>query len=718
MREGIFLALVHNASLLLALALVYDLLTVRWRSDASRWKQVAVGMIVGGIGLALMLSSFTLETGIIFDTRSILLGVSGLFFGTVPTVVAMAMTAALRLWQGGAAAATGVSVILASGLIGLGWRYRRRSVLADVGWKELYALGIVVHVTMLALMLTLGLPKGLRVLREISFPVLVIYPLATAALGLLMSNRLRRQQDADRLRESEERIRATLYGIGDGVLVTDAAGHVTRLNRVAEELTGIREEDAAGLPIGEVLRLRDEETGGEVGDPVRAVLEGAEGPPIERRGLLLARDGAERPVLGSVAPVHGPGGEVAGAVVIVRDQTAEKLRQEAARERESVFRALFEQRAVGVTHVDTRTGRFLRVNDRFAEILGYTPEEVRALSFQDVTHPDDLPSDRARVEALLAGRMREYTIDKRYVRKDGSVVWVTLSLSPMWAPGDPPSTHIAMVLDVTERKGAEEKLADLNADLERRVARRTELLTEANRELEAFSYSVSHDLRAPLRAIDGFSRILAEEYAPSLDDEGKRLLGVVSENARKMGRLIDDLLAFSRSSRSEIRRTRVDMAELARAAFAEARSAGVSADRVELRMGELPPAEGDASLLRQVWANLVGNAVKFSAGAERPVVEIDRSTDGDRVVYWVRDNGAGFDMAYAQKLFGVFQRLHAPGEFPGTGVGLALARRIVTRHWGEIRGEGAVGRGATFSFSLPRNGPPSGHGRAKDSGAG
>lgn len=715
MPDGAFLALVHNASLLLAMALVYDLATTRWWGDESRLRQLAVGVAIGGLGIALMLSSWVLEPGIIFDTRSILLCVSGLFFGTLPTVVAMAMTATLRLWQGGAATPMGVSVIVASGCIGLAWRYRRRPALADLGAGELYALGIVVHVTMLALTRTLPTEMGLRVLSGIGVPVLVIYPVATAALGLLMVNRLRRKRDADHLRENEERIRATLYGIGDGVIVTDARSRVTRLNRVAETLTGWSEKEAAGALVRDVLRLRHEERDRDVPDSVSDVMRGGDVHALARGTVLASRGGSERPVVGSVAPIHGPDGSVTGAVVIVRDQTAERLREAAAKERESLFRALFEQRAVGVAHVETPTGRFLRVNDRYAEILGYGRDELSERTFRDVTHPEDVRASSELVEALMDGRRRDYTIDKRYVRKDGSIVWVTLSVSPMWTPGETPSTHIAMVLDVTERKGAEERMADLNAELERRVARRTELLTEANRELEAFSYSVSHDLRAPLRAIDGFSRILAEEQAVRLDDEGRRLLGVVSENARKMGRLIDDLLAFSRSSRAEMRKVRVDMGELARAAFAEAKQASSSVDRVELRMGELPPAIGDAALLRQVWANLVGNAVKFSSGVDRPVVEIEGEVDGRRVVYRVRDNGAGFDMAYARKLFGVFQRLHAPTEFGGTGVGLALVKRIVSRHGGDVAAEGAVGRGATFSFSLPLAGPPSGDGVVRDS---
>lgn len=712
MPDGAFLALVHNASLLLAMALVYDLSTTRIRGDESRLRQVVVGLVIGGLGIALMLSSWTLQAQVIFDTRSILLCVSGLFFGTVPTVVAMAMTAAFRAWQGGVAARMGVLVIASSGCIGLLWRRRRRAALADLRPTELYALGVAVHVVMLALTATLPWELGARILAGIGLPVLVIYPPATAALGLLMVNRLHRRRDAARLRESEERSRATLYGIGDGVVATDEAARVTRLNRVAESLTGWLEAEASGTPVRQVLRLRDEGTGSEEADPVGDVLRSGEVRSIEKGTVLVPREGAPRPVIGSVAPIHGADGAVSGAVLVVRDQTEERQREEAARERARLFRALFEQRTVGVAHVETATGRLLRMNERFAEIAGGSREELEGTSFGDLTHPDDRDRDRELLKSILEGQRFDETVDLRFQRRDGSIVWVTASVSPMWAPGEPPSTHIVMALDVSERKGAEERLVDLNAELERRVARRTELLTEANRELEAFSYSVSHDLRAPLRAIDGFARILTEEQGGRLDDEGRRLLGVVSAGARRMGHLIDDLLTFSRSSRAEMRRSHVDMTRLAREAFAEAGPAVASGERVELRLSDLPPALGDPGLLRQVWANLIGNAVKFSVSVEKPVVEVDGAVEAGLNVYRVRDNGVGFDMAYADKLFQVFQRLHSTTEFGGTGVGLALVRRIVSRHGGKVHAEGAPGRGATFTFTLPAGGPPAGDVRA------
>ena len=226
-------------------------------------------------------------------------------------------------------------------------------------------------------------------------------------------------------------------------------------------------------------------------------------------------------------------------------------------------------------------------------------------------------------------------------------------------------------------------------------------MVTANAALEAFSYSVSHDLRAPLRAIVGFSSIVESDHGDQLDAEGHRLLGIVRASALRMSQLIDDLLAFSRAGRAKLQRTRVAMKVLAQATFDEVAAAPAARTKIDFKLGELPEAEGDASLLRQVWLNLLSNAVKYSARVEKPVIEVDGAAEGDFVVYRVRDNGAGFDMAYADKLFGVFQRLHGVTEFEGTGIGLALVQQIVARHGGRVWGEGAVGKGATFSFSLP-----------------
>jgi len=237
------------------------------------------------------------------------------------------------------------------------------------------------------------------------------------------------------------------------------------------------------------------------------------------------------------------------------------------------------------------------------------------------------------------------------------------------------------------------------SDLEHQVVERTQALRETNAELEAFSYSVSHDLRAPLRAIHGFARILLEDHGTQLEPEAKRVLGVIDENTKRMGQLIDDLLSFSRLGRKELESTRVDMRELVRTVADEVRR--TAGERpLEIKIGPLPPARGDRDMLRQAVANLLDNAAKFTRRRAPGQIEVGHRADGAETVYYVKDNGAGFDPRYASKLFGVFQRLHRAEEFEGTGVGLAIVQRIVLRHGGRVWAEGRLDGGATFFFTL------------------
>jgi signal transduction histidine kinase len=238
-------------------------------------------------------------------------------------------------------------------------------------------------------------------------------------------------------------------------------------------------------------------------------------------------------------------------------------------------------------------------------------------------------------------------------------------------------------------------------ELEQRIRERTVQLEAANRELEAFAYSVSHDLRAPLRAIGGYTRILLEEHQQLLDAEGSRVCSVISESAQKMSALIDDLLAFSRLGRSAINPCKLNMEELANAVFQDLTTAQ-SRKRIDFQVDAAPPGMGDMALLRQVWVNLISNAIKFSSRKRRAVIRVHGENSESETVYSVQDNGAGFDMQYTHKLFGVFQRLHSAKEFEGNGVGLALVQRVVLRHGGRVWAEGKTGKGATFYFSLPR----------------
>ncbi len=243
-------------------------------------------------------------------------------------------------------------------------------------------------------------------------------------------------------------------------------------------------------------------------------------------------------------------------------------------------------------------------------------------------------------------------------------------------------------------------VSQLNAELEQRVLQRTSQLEAANKELETFSYSVSHDLRTPLRAIDGFSHILLDDYADKLDDEGKRLLNVVRDNTRRMGQLIDDILQFSRSSSLEMTFSEIDMEELAREVVEELQPV-VANSKLQVNIEPIPPATGDHAMMHQVFVNLLSNAIKFSHFREHAIIKVGGSIKDNEAIYFVRDNGAGFDMQYADKLFGVFQRLHSVNEFEGTGIGLAIVQRIITRHGGRVWAEGKVNEGAAIYFALP-----------------
>jgi len=353
----------------------------------------------------------------------------------------------------------------------------------------------------------------------------------------------------------------------------------------------------------------------------------------------------------------------------------------------------------------------IRWAEGLASVLGYDRGEITtpASWWREHVHPDDL--ERVSASANLAVREHREVWRESYRFRAAHGDYLDIEdrgFLVFGAPGDGdllrPVRMVGAMSDVTARRRAEREVQRINAELEQRVRERTAALEAANRELESFSYSVSHDLRAPLRAISGFAKILVDEHGSSLDSEGRRLVAVVRNNTARMGRLIDDLLSFSRISRQELRRVRVDMKALAEAAWAEvapAETGGDAAGSIGFSIADLPPVEGDATLLRQVWLNLLANAVKFTAPNVDRRVEVTAEELGERVVFQVRDNGVGFDMTYSDKLFGVFQRLHDRDAFEGTGVGLALVQRIVQRHGGRAWGEGTPGEGARFSFELP-----------------
>jgi PAS domain S-box-containing protein len=331
-------------------------------------------------------------------------------------------------------------------------------------------------------------------------------------------------------------------------------------------------------------------------------------------------------------------------------------------------------------------GYFKRVSPAFTQTLGWSTEEMLTRPFLDFVHPDDRAATLREVEKQVVAGEQVLRFENRYRHKDGS--WRTLSWKSV---PQPDGTMYATARDVTERKRAEEHIQRVNAELE-----------AANKELEAFSYSVSHDLRAPLRAIAGFSQMLLEDHGPALPPNAQRCLQIVQANTQQMGHLVDDLLAFSRLSRQPLKTQRVAPGDLVRHVLEDLRDQR-DGRPVEMTIGELPPCQADPALLKQVFVNLLGNALKYTRGRDPARIEIGARSDGPQPggsVYFIKDNGAGFDMQYADKLFGVFQRLHRAEDYEGTGVGLAIVQRIVHRHGGRIWAEAQVDHGAAFYFTL------------------
>ena len=636
---------------------------------------------------------------------------------------------------------------------------------------------------------------------------------------------MEREADAELgISQSEEDLRITLNSIGDGVIATDTQGRVTRMNPVAEQLTGWGLTEAIGRDLEEVFRIVNEETRATVESPAARVLREGVVVGLANHTLLIAKDGTERAIADSGAPIRDPDGRIRGVVLVFHDQTAERDAERQLRRSEARFRRLTDAGVIGIITTDVY-GNVVEANETFLRMVGYSAHELVSghVRWVDLT-PPEWHALEERALAQLEGAGAAAAWEKEYFRKDGSRVPALVGAAVL--DSDTGET-IAFTLDLSERKRAEaalheseaRKAAVMEAALdaivlmdhaglvtewnaaaertfgyqraeivgkplaemiipgymrdrhrrglerylgtgehnilgtrievpavrkggeefpaevavvrirsegpavftgyirdisERRRAAEAELLRRekeaahaANRELEAFSYSVAHDLRTPLRGIIGYSGMLVEDHGDQLDDAAKQVIAKITGNASRMAELIDALLSLAKVSRAELRRERVNLTDLARRVVARLRTID-PARHVEVVLAENVIASGDPRLLAAVLDNLIGNAWKFTRDRPEARIEFGCMRAPDVVRCFVRDNGAGFDMAYAGRLFTPFQRLHSPADFEGTGLGLATVQRIIHRHGGEIRAESKENEGATFEFTLPEVRQPTG----------
>ena len=499
-----------------------------------------------------------------------------------------------------------------------------------------------------------------------------------------------------RAEESLSRLAAIVESTDDAIISKTLDGIVLTWNSGAERLYGYSAAEVIGRPL-QLTVPPDRQ------DELPAILERIPHAEfVERHETVRVRkDGRRLDVSITVSPTRGRDGQINGASVIARDITERKQLERAVRESEQRLRRFVDSNIVGIV-IANANGDILEANDYYLRLIGFSRQqlEVGKVDWRAITPPEWLPADEQAIRELRErGTCTPY--EKEYVRPDGTRVPVFLADTML--PG-PEEQIAAFALDLTERKRAEGEIRTLNAELEQRVRERTGQLESANKELEAFSYSVSHDLRAPLRAIDGFARILSEDYTARLDEEGLRLLAIICAEAKRMGQLIDDLLAFARLTRQPMQSTSVDMTALAEDVFQEC-LAQAPGRTVRFTLHPLPQAQGDRAMLRQAWTNLISNAIKYTRRREVAEIEIDGCTQQGEHLYSVKDNGVGFDMRYAHKLFGVFQRLHSEHEFEGTGVGLALVQRVVHRHGGRVWADARVDQGAAFHVALPARKP-------------
>jgi PAS domain S-box-containing protein len=494
-------------------------------------------------------------------------------------------------------------------------------------------------------------------------------------------------------------LEAVLENINEAVVITDLDANVLSMNRAALALYGFGSDDVkihrpleSYLDTFEISDLEGQEVSFENWPLVRAI----RGESFNDCELRSFRKDTGRSWIGSYngSLVRSKSSDVALAVITVRDITDGKRVEEAFRKSEARFHAIFNLAAVGIAQIGL-DGQWLLMNRKLSAILGYSFAELERMTLQQISHPDDLTPHLEHVRALVAGEVPSYAMEKRYFRKDGSIVWVNLNVTLVRDPHNEPEYFISIVEDISERKKADLEIKRLNLSLAERAAE----LEAANEELEAFNYTVAHDLRQPINIITSCCQVVERLFGGELEKDCRGHIELAYKTALRMDRLIGALLNFARMGHVELHRVDVDLGAMAYEVAGSLKLAEPERE-VDFRAAGGMIANGDPNLLRVVLSNLLGNAWKYTTMRKNPVIEVGvREIDGVQA-YFVRDNGAGFAGAEADKLFAPFQRLPGAEKQRGFGIGLATVERIVRRHGGKVWAEGEPDRGACFYFTL------------------
>jgi PAS domain S-box-containing protein len=497
--------------------------------------------------------------------------------------------------------------------------------------------------------------------------------------------------------ETMRRLAEVVQSSHDAIVATGAGGEVTAWNAGASELYGYGPDEMMGRTLE--LLMPDERAP----EDKRLLSQALAGRRLEDHETEHRRkDGSLVPVSLTVSPMRDARRAIVGASVIVRDRTERKRAEEAMREVQEAFRRAFEDAPIGMALFGVNAaerGRLLQVNHSLCEITGYAGRELEAVTVEQITHPYDLDEEQPLLERLLSGEIPNYQLEKRFLRGDGSTVWVMYNASTVHDSAGRLLYGIAQVQDITRRKQSEDRLASVAAELERRATE----LERSNSDLQEFAYVASHDLSEPLRMVSSYVQLLARRYGGQLDSDADEFIAFAVDGVNRMQRLIDDLLAYSRAGTQEYRITAVDCEELVRDTLAGMQTT-VAESGATIDVSDLPTVRGDAGQLRQLFQNLIGNGIKFRAD-DPPRVEVSAEREDGAWRFAVEDNGIGIDPRHAERIFTVFKRLHTRDKYPGSGVGLSICKRLVERHGGRIWVEPGELGGSRFCFTIPDRQP-------------
>jgi len=501
-----------------------------------------------------------------------------------------------------------------------------------------------------------------------------------------------RKQAEAALRESEERFRSVVDSANDGILVYDKQLNVVAGNLAAERILG--------LPLADII--------GAAGFTSLLPCVHADGSPVlpdERPTRLTVKSG--KPLTGQIVGIYRPNGSMNwvsvntgflrrpgdtdwyGVVSTIGDITKQRHAELALSASEALYRQTFELATAGIAHVDL-SGRFMKVNRRLCEILGYGEQELIGRPVKEISHPEDRNLTDSQRMRVRSGEKHSVRFEKRYIRKSGAIVWVDLSVALACDASGVPQYEIALFDDITERKKAEAALREAHEELKR-----------SNAELEQFAYVASHDLQEPLRMVSSYTQLLMRRYGDKLDGDAKDFTAFIVDGATRMKQLIEDLLAYSRVGTRDKNFKPVDAESSLKRALTNLRAA-IQDSGATVTQDKLPTIPCDEVQLAQLFQNLIGNALKFRKPDVAPAVHVGAAEQGAEWEFMVRDNGIGIEPQYFERIFMVFQRLHDKGEYPGTGIGLAIVKKVVERHGGRIWVQSQPGAGTTFHFTMPK----------------